>query len=100
MSRGAPYTRMNARDILMDRVMVNGTLIQLTGLEARALRPLYLNRGRPVSNADLVDAMYGDREDGGPLYSREIFRLCMLQLRRKTGLDIRPHHHGVNWALN
>lgn len=44
--------------------------------------------GEIVPKSALIDAMYGDREDGGPDSAETVMRICVSSLRRKLGTPI------------
>ena len=50
--------------------------------ERRLLRVL-VDAGIPVSNTKLVDHMWGDREDGGPLNAVRMLSLYAHRIRKK-----------------
>lgn len=64
-------------------------LWQLSGLEARLYQTL--SNGKSFSCRQLIDLLYGDREDGGPLYPYIVIHLTKQRLNRKIkkmGLQI------------
>jgi len=53
--------------------------------------------GRVVPYGELIDALYGDDPDGGPLYASNVLRVLASRLRHK-GVPIRTcWGHGLYW---
>ena len=73
-------------------------LSALTNLQPRGCRPSYLRIGvltllwsqapRPATIDELIDWIYGDKEDGGPDYAGDCIRVAINGLRKK-GYPIR-----------
>ena len=59
----------------------------LVGLETL----LGVNRGRTVSRTEMVDWIYGEEEDGGPLWADKSLDIGIMHLRRR-GVPIENVH--------
>lgn len=58
---------------------------------SRIINALRTARGLPLSYANLIDAVWPDDLDGGPLYAKDIIRIRVLHLRR-LGYPVRTYH--------
>lgn len=79
--------------IALDHVSVEAFLRVLDGYrqdscQAVVAETLAAARGRPVSNDELVDRLYGDRADGGPDWASHGLGSFVRKLREK-GFPIR-----------
>ena len=73
-------------------VNVGGERIHLNHTENELFFILYVNMGRDLSREDIIHALWGDREDGGPLWAEGYLRKVIHFLIRKTGLPIRGRY--------
>lgn len=72
-------------------------IANLGGLQAAAYRALTSANGAVVSRETLIDAMYGERHDGGPDCAEGCVRWVIRELRRK-GAIVHTHGHS-GWSL-
>lgn len=78
------------------RVSIDGHNISLSPNENSLLFVLYVNMGRSVAPDVIFEALWGDHEDGGPLYWQTILGMLLIRLREKTGLNLkRQAYFGV-----
>lgn len=73
-------------------------LDELQPQQRAVLGTLASRRGGIVSRDTIVDEMYADREDGGPLNTRDVIAVRTSQLR-KLGFAIVTHHsRGLSYS--
>lgn len=51
---------------------------------SRLMAHLLKNKGKVVSTKELVEAVYGDDPDGGPLTAEHTIRIAVFKLRKKA----------------
>lgn len=76
----------------------------LQPLEKKVLRAVWDGKGMPVQTARIIDAMYGDDEDGGPEQNRayQNMKIAMTRLRGKlngTGIGVVNCGYGAGYRL-
>lgn len=72
---------------LMDLLNPRG----LSDKEALVLMAIASGRGQPVSRKELIHAVYGEYEDGGPAWAMECLRQYIYRLRAK-GYNVRSRY--------
>jgi DNA-binding response OmpR family regulator len=74
---------------------VNGAPIALSSLEFRALRYLVHNKGRPVSQSELSEHVYGaDQEPGS-----NALEVLVARLRKKVGAEVIETQRGYGYFV-
>lgn len=68
------------------RVEIDGRKVRLGPSENDLFFMLYVNMGRSVPLDNLVEVLWGEQEDGGPLETRHGVRQRLYRLGKKTGL--------------
>ena len=61
--------------------LIDGKWVRLTGMQHALFMALWNDRGRGLTSEQIFQAIYGDREDGGPLRQDTIL-VHAYQLRR------------------
>ncbi len=74
---------------------VNGALIALSSLEYRALRYLVHNKGRPVSQGELGEHVYGAEHEPGS----NALEVLVARLRKKIGAEIIETQRGYGYLV-
>lgn len=90
---GRPDTRTNPIEAI--------AAITLSGHERRIALSLAGNFGHVVAMATLIDAVYGDDPEGGPLTADVIIKVMLVRLRRRLapfGLAVN-NVYGVGYRL-
>jgi len=74
----------------------------LSPRERTVLERLVEAGGAPVTRAKLVDAVYGDDPDGGPLFANANIAVYIYRLNQKLpprGFSVELHGYGMGWKL-
>lgn len=74
---------------------VNGAPIALSSLEFRALRYLVHNKGRPVSQSELGEHVYGAEQEPGS----NALEVLVARLRKKIGAEIIETQRGYGYLV-
>jgi DNA-binding response OmpR family regulator len=81
----------------------SGGRVTLTPAQSRIMASLATSAGRVVRREALIDAVWGDDEDGGPDDARKSVYVHVCQLRRRLAALQFPgrivNHHGVGYEL-
>lgn len=64
-------------------IRVAGDIRPLTPTEQRILSLLWAHRSRLVRSETILEHLYGDDPEGGPLYARTLITVYMSKLRKK-----------------
>jgi len=97
----------NAEGVRIDphrrRASWRGGEVQVKGKQARLLAALASTPGRVVARDRIVDALWGDQTDGGPLGAHRVLYEHIRSLRRRLAGAGFPgsivNHHGVGYEL-
>jgi DNA-binding response OmpR family regulator len=98
-STGRSSTILSAGEIRLDTrraaVTVEGKPVDLSALEYRALRYLLHNKGRPVSQGELAEHVYGAESEP----DSNALEVLVGRLRRKVGSDAIATRRGYGYVI-
>jgi two-component system, OmpR family, response regulator len=90
---------LEAGDLRLDTrsstVTLAGVKLQLSPLEYRLLAHLMFNRGRTVSQSELLDSLYGAQGEPGS----NAVEVLMRRLRKKIGTDLIATQRGFGYMM-
>ena len=101
MGGGCPCCGQRVPVPILDVIAFNSGL---QPLEKKILRAVWDGKGMPVQTTRIIDAMYGDEEDGGPEQNRayQNMKITMTRLRGKlngTGIGVVNCGYGAGYRL-
>ena len=80
-------------------VTVDGVFIVLPRYQLLVVEYLLIWRGRRCEATDILEYMYGDREDGGPEWARSGLGVNIFRLRKKLGAGFIETQQGNGYRI-